>query len=507
MAADVLARELDQARAVYWEDPAGAMGTAVRCLQDARTLGHAALQSRALALQGAVTLHRGDLRGAFELAVEAEPHAADDAAHVEVAGLKAHLSFFSGSYAEALREAERAIAHADRDGDRDLRIFARRAACLVFGNLGVAEWPEQLAGLLELTIAAGDRWQEAISRNDLACHLQEVGDAAAAEAEIQRGLAVARSLPSDRNRFALGVLHSTRSDIGLLAGRAEEALADAELAIANLLEGGEPNPYVFGVTVRAEVQALMALGRLDDAQRSGEGALSRLGERVPQARSLILATIAEALREAGRLDEAYATLSRSAELEREALRELSQLQLSLERATHEARTARREAEKLREQAERDWLTGLHNRRFLARELARVADEPGSEPFSLAVLDLDHFKQINDRFGHDTGDRVLVRVAGLLLGELRQADIVVRTGGEEFVVLMPNTPANAAAACCERLRVAIGDEPWHEVAPGLAVTASVGVATAAGAEELAALSELADRRLYAAKRAGRDRVAA
>jgi two-component system, cell cycle response regulator len=502
-----LARELDAARAVYWEDPAGSLAAAVRAREEARSLARPDLESRALALAGAVSLHRGDLRGAFELAVEAEPLAAGDAAHVEVAGLKAHLSFFSGSYADALREAERAVEHADRDGGLDLRIFARRAACLVFGNLGVAEWPEQLAGLLEMTVAAGDRWQEAISRNDLACHLQEIGDPGAAEAEMQRGLAVAHTLPAERNRFALGVLHSTRADIGLVAGRPGEALADAEQAIARLLEGGEPNPYVFGVTVRAEVQALLALGRFDDAQRSGEGALERLGERVPQARSMILATIAEALREAGRLEEAFAALSRSSELEREALRELSQLQLSLERATHEARAARREAEQLREQAERDWLTGLHNRRFLARELERMALEPSASPFSLAVLDLDHFKAVNDRFGHETGDRVLVRVAALLLGELRQTDVVVRTGGEEFVVLMPRTGANAALVCCERLRAAICTEPWDEMARGLAVTASVGVATADRPEELAALSALADRRLYAAKRAGRDRVAA
>jgi diguanylate cyclase (GGDEF)-like protein len=229
---------------------------------------------------------------------------------------------------------------------------------------------------------------------------------------------------------------------------------------------------------------------------------------VPQARSLILATIAEALRDAGRLEAAYEALSRSAELERQAFRELSQLQLELERATLETGAARREAERLRDQADRDWLTGLHNRRYLAREFERLTGEgPCDEPFSVAVLDLDHFKSINDRFGHEAGDRVLVRVAALLLAELRQADVVVRTGGEEFVVLMPRTAANAAAACCERLRAAIGDEPWDEIVPGLQVTASVGLASAEHGEPLDALASLADDGLYAAKRAGRDRVVA
>jgi diguanylate cyclase (GGDEF)-like protein len=124
-----------------------------------------------------------------------------------------------------------------------------------------------------------------------------------------------------------------------------------------------------------------------------------------------------------------------------------------------------------------------------------------------VLDLDHFKSINDRFGHDAGDRVLVRVAALLLGELRQSDVVVRTGGEEFVVLMPGTAARAAVAVSERLRVAIGAADWADVVPGLAVTASLGVASASGIQEPAALIGLADARLYEAKRAGRDRVVA
>ena len=543
MAVDALARDLDRARGGYWEDPAGSLAAAIHCQETARSLGDHALRARALALQGAIMLHRGDLAGGLDLAVEAERLAerGGDVARCEVACLKAHVSFFSGSYTEALREAELALALADATGDLPLRIFARRAACLVFGNLGVDDWPDQLTMILELTIVAGDRWQEAISRNDLACHLQEVGDAESAEAELQRGLAIARALPG-HNGFALGVLHSTRADIGLVARRPEEALADAEQAITHLLAGGVPNPYVFGITVRAKVQALMALGRLDDAQASGEGALSRLGDRVPQARILILGTLAEALRENGRVEEAYDALRRCSELERQAFRELSQLQLSLERATLETGAARREAdtlaaknaeledlirqlgeahaqleqrtgqleglqEQLRDQADRDWLTGLHNRRFLARELERLTAERLAGPFSLAVLDLDHFKSINDRFGHEAGDWVLVRVAALLLGELRQSDVVVRTGGEEFVVLMPGTEARAAVAVCERLRGAIAAAAWDEVVPGAGVTASLGLASAAGVVDPSDLIALADARLYEAKRAGRDRVVA
>ena len=297
------------------------------------------------------------------------------------------------------------------------------------------------------------------------------------------------------------------------------------------------------MSVAIEVQALLALGRLDEAERSGQRAVDRLGERVPQARSMILATVAAALREAGRTEEAFTVLAaqrrdragrvpgalgpaarartrhagdpRGAHASptrwrprtassRRSCRSSTEARSALERRTAQLETLQ---EQLREQADRDWLTGLHNRRYLAREVGRHAGGPGPGPFSLAVLDLDHFKVVNDRFGHQAGDEVLMRVAALLLGEMRGQDVVVRTGGEEFVLLMPHTDANAAATACERLRTAIRDEPWGRIAPGMTLTASIGVATAETAGDLRALTEIADQRLYEAKRAGRDRVVA
>jgi diguanylate cyclase (GGDEF)-like protein len=499
-------RALRLARSTYMEQPAAALAEAVRCHEIARSHDDASLLARARALQGAVALHRGELHGALALAAEAEQHAGAancDEARTEVAALKAQIAFFTGSYADALREAELAIRLADGTGDRDLRVFARRSGCIVFGNVGVSDWPERLEEVLRLTVESGDRWHEATSRNDLACLRQERGELAAAEEEMARAFAVAGRV--EPNRFLLAVLHSTRADIRLLGDRPNEALADAERSLELLGEAGDPSPYVFAATVRAEVQALMTLGRLDDAQRSGEGALSRLGDRLPQARSTILAILAGALREAGRLEEAYDALARTAELERQAFREMSELQLQLERATLEVSAARLQADALRDEAERDWLTGLHNRRYLARELERLGGDRRAHPVSLAVLDLDHFKSVNDRYGHGVGDQVLVRVAALLNDVLRRSDVVVRSGGEEFVVLMPATRPAAAVACCERIRAAIGAEPWGEIAPGLRMSASAGVATAGQPGDLGALAELADERLYAAKRGGRDRV--
>ena len=101
---------LDAARTVYWEDPAGALAVAVDAHEQALMHGDAALQARALALQGMITMHRGDLRGAFGLAAEAGRAAGEDCrAGAELAALKAHLDFFSGSYASALAQAELAV--------------------------------------------------------------------------------------------------------------------------------------------------------------------------------------------------------------------------------------------------------------------------------------------------------------------------------------------------------------------------------------------------------------
>ena len=523
------------ARRAYYEHPDWALAEAIRCYETALSVADSGLCARARALQGAISLHRGDLRGALELVVEAERYsegAGDPAARAEVAALKAQVCFFTGSYGEAVSNAELAVQTAERTQDLDLQMYARRATCMVLANVRVPDWPARLEELLALTIDSGDRWEEAISRNDLACYLQEQGELEAAELEIGRALDVAHAITSG-NRFALAIIHSSRADIRLLAGRAQEALEDSERSIALLTDDPYPNPYVLGATVRAAVQARMALGQLDDARQAGEGMLSWLGDRVPRTRSLILSTLAEALHAAGRFEDAYDALSRAAELEARAFRELSELQISLERATLEIRAARQERDalaaqngqlaeahaelarrankleqlqdQLRDQADRDWLTGLRNRRYLARELERLTRERLAGPLSLAVLDLDHFKSINDRFGHEAGDKVLVRVAELLGDALRGSDVVVRSGGEEFIVLMPLTDAPAARICCERIRAAVRDEPWEQIDPHLRITASVGIASADELPDLGVLVKLADQRLYAAKHAGRDRV--
>jgi two-component system, sensor histidine kinase LadS len=156
----------------------------------------------------------------------------------------------------------------------------------------------------------------------------------------------------------------------------------------------------------------------------------------------------------------------------------------------------------------DALTGVYNRRgFLDR--ARPLYEAAARrrmPLALLMLDIDHFKALNDRHGHDAGDQALVAIAKRLSAEAGGEDVVARWGGEEFVLLLPRTGATAAGRIGERLRLAIAGTPV-EIGDGVAVqlTASIGVGAAESTDSLEALIRQADAALYVAKERGRDRV--
>ncbi|WP_454915451.1 diguanylate cyclase [Xanthobacter sediminis] len=161
-------------------------------------------------------------------------------------------------------------------------------------------------------------------------------------------------------------------------------------------------------------------------------------------------------------------------------------------------------EDFRRESGADMLTGLLNRRGFHNEAQAVWGDAAMRPVSIAYCDLDHFKSVNDTFGHAIGDRVLKQFAEVLSGELRHWDVAARFGGEEFVLLLPRAAGEAALAIADRLRRAVRDTVFEDLSDGRAVTTSIGVAEAGPTETLSELIHRADLMVYAAKRAGRDR---
>ena len=160
----------------------------------------------------------------------------------------------------------------------------------------------------------------------------------------------------------------------------------------------------------------------------------------------------------------------------------------------------------KDEAQRDPLTGALNRRGLQEALDPLLRS--GAPLALALLDFDHFKQVNDRFGHPVGDQVLATSAQLLRSSIRGSDFLARLGGEEFCVVLEGCDQDRARQVCEQLRRRIETHDWTQLAPELLLTVSIGTAASPGGPDgpgLDRLIEQADRAMYAAKLAGRNRV--
>ena len=221
--------------------------------------------------------------------------------------------------------------------------------------------------------------------------------------------------------------------------------------------------------------------------------------------------LSQAAQALGRSDDALAHLRQHLRLERQRAVTQLQAQSELFVTRVEAERMRREAERhhararaLEADMRRDELTGLGNRREMEERwpqlLAQVRASGG--PLAVAMLDLDEFKLVNDRHGHAVGDRVLAELAGLLRQHTRSGDLVVRLGGEEFLLVLPETGPERALEVCERLRQRVQGHDWERLSPGLRVTLSGGV-TSAPPYDAATLSLRADNALYRAKAAGRN----
>jgi diguanylate cyclase (GGDEF)-like protein len=172
-----------------------------------------------------------------------------------------------------------------------------------------------------------------------------------------------------------------------------------------------------------------------------------------------------------------------------------------------AQTVDAAAQRLTSLASTDMLTGMLNRRrmsdHLQKELAHARAQ--NHPLSVMLLDIDHFKFINDEYGHARGDHVIIAVGEILRANMRQQDLVARWGGEEFLILQPDAAVDAAHDTAERIRRAVAAYVVRDEQDATPVTVTIGVASWCDGERPEETMQRADAALYAGKRAGRDRV--
>lgn len=459
-----------------------------------------------------------------------------------------------GLQEEALEYASRSLEAAKQSGDALTLAWAYNRAGLGHAAVGnIAEGITSLEFALNLAREIGD--QEAIFAalnnliEDLNSYVRALLDEGAEEEAGER-IERALELAPDALRFAKesnspydeAIILLTYGQSLAFAGEHERARTAFEEA-ERLGRAGGYRPVL--------LEARYKQARLESDRGDLRSAIAQyealLSDTDPARDALVLVDIhlemSRAHKQLGEFEQALEHHERFHELERDQQTQLAKTrarvlsthldldraQLEAQRATLEAeleRTRTRELEAqalaLREErellsrrADQDGLTGLWNRRYVEHALPRMIREAGvrREPISVAYVDVDHFKSVNDQFGHLIGDDVLRHLADVLRANVRPSDIVARQGGEEFVVLLPGASGEAAVVLGQRLCDAVRETDWELMAPGCAPTISVGVASARpdfgpSRDVERAVAELlgrADRALYAAKRAGRDRV--
>jgi diguanylate cyclase len=428
--------------------------------------------------------------------------------------------------------SERALQHL-RAGVRMLDDAGLAVAPSLTNNLGnvyleLGRVDEALACFrrgCEEHLEHGDRFGAAIARSNEGRAAMEQGRHEEALTALREALAWFTELQQGAYRLA------TLAKLGeAFAAMGDEAAAEASFRDA--LDGLEVEGAAtgFGADVRAAWgRFLLTGGRHEEALAALTEAIESYRRRGSDTAVVALTRHrAETLRRLGRLDEAYQQLEsyleqhernereRGALMVRASLVELEaglasdhQLHVVTREVLAEAnRSLRDQAEQLERLSTTDELTGVRNRRYLSRRLeeesGRAAREDGD--LALVLLDVDNFKTINDRHSHLVGDEVLARIAAVLAETVRRSDVVARWGGEEFALLLPGCDIERASVVAEKVRTAIVAHDWSDTVPGLHVTVSVGVACLreVGRDTLA-LVQMADRRLYGAKRAGRNRI--
>ena len=520
-----------------------ALDHAVEAAAVAAKLADGRAHAEALFQQGRcreLLLEHGAALALYARAQEGFEAAGDEPAVARALRALSFLQDILGDFSHALDHQLRALEIDERNG-----ITANRAVTLRTIGLVCSKTGDHAAGLefyrQSLAACAGENHNEherAKTLNNIGINLKNLGRFDESLAALTEALQVFEAL-------GLPLLQCvTLNNIGLVHDKLGD-MAAAERTLRDALARSESLDYVQGTA-----HAQMALGRLYAAQLRNEEAQERLhlALRICERHSLDLTcfecheALALLYERLGDFVKALHHFRRFHEIEREVQLESASNKLRAFAIQFQVTTAKRDAElqrqrqavltranseldalnvslteanlqktmlldRLERQTFEDALTGLANRRRLDQ---RLADEFAlalrhGRPLAVAIADLDNFKLVNDRYSHAVGDAVLRAVAMLLSSQVRHTDLVARFGGEEFVLVLVQTDADAALRVCEKLRTAVERHAWDTMQPGLSLTISIGVCadtTLAGHERMLAA---ADRNLYLAKAGGRNRV--
>jgi diguanylate cyclase (GGDEF)-like protein len=490
-----------------------ALVLAGQAVELARAIRHPAEETRALRLQGSVLSSTGGFAQALEVLLQAlalherlvagRTGAPDDAQRWERGTLFGRIAIVYSNmdqYERALSYYEVALeSFGDRFPLRAARTLYRMGiAAEGLGEHGRAEAFYRRS--LEINEAQGNAAGRALGLMGIATVLLVRGRCGEAEAALAEVMPVLADDPVHVAYYGDALRLMGEALLG--QERHAEALGYLEEALPLYLRTGRPAQHLgwlherfcrahrgLGAYARAlehheRFHALM----LEHLQAHADARMSRLMVQFDTERAV-------KDREISRL--------RNVELERE-IAERREAEAALVRARAELEETNRE---LRALSIRDPLTGVFNRRCLDERLAEAfaLSVRQGQPLSVMICDVDDFKRINDRFSHAVGDEVLRAIAGILRGGVRQDDVVARFGGEEFVVLLPRATLQQARSASETLCRRVAEHPWHTVHPALAVTLSAGVAAVDGQPNHEKLLSDADRKLYQAKRRGKNRV--
>jgi two-component system cell cycle response regulator len=485
---------------------------AERAVASARQFGVAELEQRARLVQADLLRRRGNVAEAGRQAQDIQRWAIDHDSQQLLA--RSHFVLTAvfqelGDLSLALEHAVRAVELLAEDAVPEARIdhLARLADCL--GLSGDLTARDRYDEVLALAVDLGDVDRQLLVLNNRAYCETLSGS-------FEEALIWSTKLQdlADEHDIPMGV---GRLDT---VGRALMELGRLEDAETAMLPGLRPEALQASIDGDAGADFLLTLAEIRRRRGHLRTAQETLDECVRRCDEYGLTAIrVRARREQAELHAASGDFRAAFEEHKLYCDELMELQ-SAERdararalqAMYETTEARRQSRRYRELSLRDPLTGLYNRRFVDEQLPRLlgpgADE--AEEVTVALLDLDHFKRINDTFSHDVGDQVLctfaelVQEAGTAVGA---GSFAARVGGEEFLLVLVGAAPAEAARHLEDVRRAVRDHPWAELTRDLPVTVSIGTASSVGRTDETPADVLgrADAHLYVAKRNGRDQV--